>query len=119
MTFAIHVIAELYEVEVLTDLDHIETTLRTAAHDAGATVLGGHFHSFDGGGVTGVLLLAESHITIHTWPELGYAALDVFMCGAMKPRLAAHRVASGLVAGRCDIREVARGPQSNQRAQPA
>ncbi|MEP1613546.1 MAG: adenosylmethionine decarboxylase [Roseobacter sp.] len=110
MTFAKHVIAELYDVKILTGPEQIEAVLQAAAQEAGATVLGGHFHIFEGGGVTGVLLLSESHISIHTWPEFSYAALDVFMCGATNPRLAAERAAAGLKAGRSEIREITRGP---------
>jgi S-adenosylmethionine decarboxylase len=54
-----------------------------------ARVLFSHFHAFgEGQGVTGVVLLAESHITIHTWPECGFAAADIFMCGSAQPELA-------------------------------
>lgn len=60
----------------------IELMMRAAAAAAGAHVLAAHFHHFgDQGGVTGVLLLAESHLSIHTWPEAGFAAIDAFMCG--------------------------------------
>jgi S-adenosylmethionine decarboxylase len=60
--------------------------MRAAAEAAGATILHGHFHHFSpNGGVSGVLVLAESHISIHTWPERDYAAIDLFMCGACDP----------------------------------
>ena len=60
--------------------------LREAAEAAGATILHGHFHHFSpNGGVSGVLVLAESHISIHTWPERDFAAIDIFMCGACNP----------------------------------
>ena len=77
-----HLIAELHGCSGLADIDLIETTLREAAQAAGATVLEIRLHGFGPGqGVTGVALLAESHISIHTWPEHGYAALDIFLCG--------------------------------------
>ncbi len=64
------------------DAQQIEALLKRAALAADATILGSHFHTFGGeGGVTGVLLLAESHLSIHTWPENAYAAIDIFMCG--------------------------------------
>lgn len=64
------------------DATRIEALLRDAADAAAATIIGSHFHTFgEGGGVTGMLLLAESHISIHTWPEHVYAAIDIFMCG--------------------------------------
>jgi S-adenosylmethionine decarboxylase len=88
--------------------------LRAAALAAGARILHGHFHTFGaGGGVTGVLLLAESHISIHTWPEERFAAVDIFMCGAARPELAlaAIRTAFGEAGGdmHTDVRTVARG----------
>lgn len=57
-----------------------------AAYEAGATVLSDHFHHFgEGCGVTGVLILSESHMSIHTWPETGYASIDIYMCGDSDP----------------------------------
>lgn len=77
-----HLIIDLWEAERLGDRDHIEKALIDAVRAAGATLLHIHLHTFsDGGGVSGVAVLAESHISVHTWPEKGYAAFDVFMCG--------------------------------------
>ena len=87
----VHLLADLHGVDpaLLRDAAFIDALLRRAAEAAGARILHGHFHVFgDGGGVTGVLLLAESHISIHTWPESGFAAADIFMCGAARPRVA-------------------------------
>ncbi len=82
-----HLIIDLVRAERLDDLDHIETTLRRCVEVAGATLLHIHLHRFTpNGGVSGVAVLAESHISIHSWPEYGYAALDVFMCGQTDPR---------------------------------
>ncbi len=81
-----HLIIDLYDAHRLDDLDHIEATLRRAVDAARATLLHIHLHHFEpNGGVSGVAVLAESHISIHTWPENGYAALDVFMCGNAEP----------------------------------
>jgi S-adenosylmethionine decarboxylase len=81
-----HLIIDLYEAERLDDLDHIEAALRRCVDEAQATLLHIHLHHFEpNGGVSGVAVLAESHISIHTWPENGYAALDVFMCGNANP----------------------------------
>ncbi|MGF1462523.1 MAG: adenosylmethionine decarboxylase [Maricaulaceae bacterium] len=81
-----HVIVDLWGAQRLDDLAHIETSLRRAAIDAGATILSSDFHRFQpNGGVSGMLVLAESHISIHTWPERAFAAVDVFMCGICKP----------------------------------
>lgn len=84
-----HLLADFWGASRLDDASHIDTTLRRAAVAAGATVLHSHFHRFSpNGGVSGVVILAESHISIHTWPERGFAALDIFMCGACDPHQA-------------------------------
>jgi S-adenosylmethionine decarboxylase len=86
-----HLLADLSGIaaDKLSDCSHIERLLRGAAQAAGARVLHSHFHGFGVGlGVTGVVLLAESHISIHTWPEAGFAAADIFMCGNAQPELA-------------------------------
>ena len=81
----IHLIIDLHGARRLNDLDHIDSVLRKCAEAAGATLLHIHLHRFQPDGVSGVAVLAESHISIHTWPEANYAALDVFMCGDAKP----------------------------------
>jgi S-adenosylmethionine decarboxylase len=82
----VHLIVDLYGAERLDDVDHIEAALRRATAAAGATLLHIHLHHFEpNGGVSGVAVLAESHISIHSWPEANYAALDVFMCGKAEP----------------------------------
>ncbi|MDJ0513214.1 MAG: adenosylmethionine decarboxylase [Methyloceanibacter sp.] len=81
-----HLLIDLLGAARLDDLDHIETTLRRCVDAAGATLLHIHLHRFEpNGGVSGVAVLAESHISIHSWPEHSYAALDVFMCGDTNP----------------------------------
>src|SRR6188474_2169049 len=81
-----HLIIDLVRAERLDDLEHIEQTLRRCVEVAGATLLHIHLHHFTpNGGVSGVAVLAESHISIHSWPEAEYAALDVFMCGHADP----------------------------------
>ena len=79
----IHLLAELYGCPKsrLSDPDWLDSKLVAAANEAGATVINSSFHQFSPQGVSGVVIIAESHITIHTWPEIGYAALDVFTCG--------------------------------------
>ena len=107
-----HVLLDLYGVEPapLADLALIEATLTEAAQRAGACVLGTQLHPFGPGqGVTGVLLLAESHISIHTWPEHGYAAVDVFMCGDAEAMAAASLIGERLRAERIEVRECLRG----------
>lgn len=81
-----HVLIDLYEASHLTDIDYIASALREAAALCGATVLDVHLHSFGHNqGITGVAILAESHISIHTWPECQFAAIDIFMCGNCDP----------------------------------
>ena len=83
-----HLLLDFWGAANLTDPDAIDRALRDAAEAAGATILHGHFHHFSpNGGVSGVLVLAESHISIHTWPERDFAAIDIFMCGDCNPYL--------------------------------
>ena len=82
-----HLLIEFWGAKHLGEPEYICQALEDGARSAGATLLHSHYHLFgDGGGVSGVTVLAESHITIHTWPEVGYAAIDVFMCGECDPR---------------------------------
>ena len=81
-----HILADLWGARNLDDQDLIERALRQAAAACGATLLHIHLHQFTGGGgVSGVAVLAESHISVHTWPERNFAAFDVFMCGKCDP----------------------------------
>lgn len=81
-----HLILDLWGAKNLDNLDLVEQTLRQAVDIAEATLLHINLHHFEpNGGISGVAVLAESHISIHTWPEHGYAALDLFMCGKAKP----------------------------------
>src|SRR5215831_11923237 len=81
----VHLIVDLHGAEGLDDIDLIEMTLRRCVDAAQATLLHIHLHHFHPNGVSGVAVLAESHISIHTWPDSRYAALDVFMCGKAIP----------------------------------
>ncbi|ALM87104.1 adenosylmethionine decarboxylase [Bordetella sp. N] len=106
-----HVLADLHGVDpaLLRDPDGLRDLLTGAALAAGAHVLGAHFHHFGGGeGVTGVVLLSESHITVHTWPEHAYAALDIFMCGRASPERALEHIRATLAAASADITTVPR-----------
>jgi S-adenosylmethionine decarboxylase len=108
----IHVLADLYGIDGawLTDCKRLEDLMRRAAIDAGALVLNQHFHAFGAGqGVTGVMLLAESHLSVHTWPEAGYAAFDIFMCGAARPHQALATLLLALQPAHQDVREMSRG----------
>jgi len=84
-----HIILDCWDAKHLDNLDHIEQAMRKAVDISGATLLHIHLHHFTpNGGVSGVAVLAESHISIHTWPERNYAALDIFMCGDTHPEKA-------------------------------
>lgn len=107
-----HLIVELWGVsaDVLRNEKMIEDTLVAGAKDAGATVLHTHFHHFGGEyGVTGVVVLAESHISIHTWPEMKYAAVDVFMCGTCDPNNAIPAIERAFKPTRILTTELMRG----------
>lgn len=94
----------------LSDAQALERDLIAAAEAAGARVLSAHFHHFgEGAGVTGVVLLSESHISIHTWPEHAFAALDIFMCGAARPELALEHLRARLAPESVHATTVARG----------
>jgi S-adenosylmethionine decarboxylase len=106
-----HLIAELHGCAGLDDAALVERSLRDAAAAAGATLLDIRLHSFGPErGVTGVALLAESHISIHTWPEHDYAAADIFLCGRTHDLDAAlAALATGLGADRYEEQRIARG----------
>jgi len=98
----VHLIAELDGCERMPDVAGMEVLLRAAAAAGHARLLSVELHAFGGtGGIAGVALLAESHISVHTWPEYGYAAVDVFMCGpSADPEAALAVLVDGLAARR-------------------
>ena len=105
-----HLIVDLYDAERLDDIDHIEETLRRAVGAAGATLLHIHLHHFEpNGGVSGVAVLAESHISIHSWPEANYAAIDIFMCGSANPDACIPVLRAAFAAKRVAVSELLRG----------
>jgi len=81
--FGVHLVLELYECDeaLLRDNERLSTGIRAAVRDAGATVVESLFHAFSPNGLSGVIVIAESHVTLHTWPDKGYAAIDAFTCG--------------------------------------
>ncbi len=95
-----HLLCEYWGCDraLLNDKARIEPLLRAAAAAAGATVVGAVFHDYSPQGVTGVVVVEESHLSIHTWPEYGYAAVDVFTCGDCAPERAHELLAAGLGA---------------------
>lgn len=105
-----HLIADFWGASHLDDRDALETAMVEAVNAAGATLLHIHLHKFgDGGGVSGVAVLAESHISVHTWPERGFAAFDVFMCGDAEPKKAVDALRAALTPERVVIGEHKRG----------
>jgi S-adenosylmethionine decarboxylase len=105
-----HLIVDLYDAARLDDLDHIEDTLRRCVAAAGATLLHLHLHHFEpNGGISGVAVLAESHISIHSWPEASYAAIDIFMCGNANPDACVPVLRDAFKARRVAVSELLRG----------
>ncbi len=105
-----HLLVDLWGATNLADPSHIDVALREAAVTAGATILHSHFHHFSpNGGVSGVVVLAESHISIHTWPERNFAAIDIFMCGACNPHDAIEVLQRAFEPERIDLDEQRRG----------
>ena len=108
-----HVLADLSGIaaDKLSSCEALDQLLCTAAEAAHARVLHSLFHGFgEGQGVTGVVLLAESHISIHTWPEYGFAAADIFMCGSAQPELALAIIETALQPASSNISTIHRTP---------
>jgi S-adenosylmethionine decarboxylase len=105
-----HVIADFWGASHLDDREALEVAMVDAVNAAGATLLHIHLHKFgDGGGVSGVAVLAESHISVHTWPERGFAAFDVFMCGDADPSKAVDALRQALTPTRLVVGKHKRG----------
>jgi S-adenosylmethionine decarboxylase len=105
-----HLLVDLWGANRLDEPEHIDQALREAALEAGATILHSHFHHFTpNGGVSGVVVLAESHISIHTWPERDFAAIDIFMCGACDPRDSIPVIEAAFRPSRVELQEERRG----------
>ncbi len=105
-----HLLVDLKGAKRLDDIDFIEDTLRRCVSVTGATLLHIHLHHFTPfGGVTGVAVLAESHISIHSWPEENFAAFDIFMCGDTKPEKALDVLREAFRPEHLDVKSVKRG----------
>jgi len=107
-----HILAEFFDCtpNILNNLKLIEEFMTNAAVECGATVVQKCFHMFNPYGVSGVVIIAESHLAIHTWPELGYAAVDLFTCGeSCDPKIAYEYLKESFGAGTASFSELKRG----------
>ncbi|MEM9011198.1 MAG: adenosylmethionine decarboxylase [Pseudomonadota bacterium] len=104
-----HLIIEVIGGKGLDDPALIEEAFRTSVDRSGATLLHIHTHRFSPQGVSGVAVLAESHISVHTWPEIGYGAFDVFMCGDANPWAAVEVLRTSFDADEIRVQELRRG----------
>ncbi len=107
-----HLLVDLYgcPADLLNDVTALETVMIEAAQRAGATVINSMFHHFSPFGVSGVVVIQESHLTIHTWPEQGFAAIDLFTCGTQtKPRRALTHLKRALQSTQIEVRQFRRG----------
>jgi S-adenosylmethionine decarboxylase len=114
-----HVLAEIYDCsyDILNDVQKVEQMMVNAALEAGAEIREVVFHKFSPQGVSGVVVISESHLAIHTWPELGYAAVDVFTCGErVDPWDACNYLSKMFKAGYVEATEVKRGFGSERTA---
>lgn len=108
----IHILLELEDcnIKLLNDLKHIEMVMLEAAKKAKATIIESRFHRFNPFGISGVVVIAESHLTIHTWPEHAYAAVDIFTCGkVLQPKIATEHLIRTLLSKKSSIVELDRG----------
>ena len=106
----VHLLVELWTSFHLTDSNRIREIILKAVNACGATVLNVDLHIFSpNGGVSGVAVLQESHLSIHTWPEYNYAAIDLFVCGTLNPHLAVAVIEREFRPDRIEVREIKRG----------
>ena len=105
-------IVELYDCDrtLLDDPSRLEEILVEAINRSGATIIKPFFHQFSPHGVSGIVVIAESHVAIHTWPEYGYCALDIFTCGTqVDMKIIFTYIQSAFHARDASVKEVARG----------
>jgi S-adenosylmethionine decarboxylase len=107
-----HMLLELFDCDpdAINSLDIVKTAMVEAAKRAQATIVDVVFHEFNPFGISGVVVIAESHLAIHTWPEYRYAAVDVFSCGdTLQPQVAVEHLVEQLGAARTSVVELQRG----------
>ncbi len=105
----VHIIIVCYDGGSLDDIGFIEQTLSRCISASKATLINIHLHHFEPDGVSGVAVLAESHISVHTWPQSNYAAFDVFMCGNTQPEACVEIIREAFKPGRITVNEHLRG----------
>ncbi len=110
-TLSTHLLVEYHgcDTDLLNQVSTIESLLVAAAEAAGATVVTSAFHRFSPQGVSGVVVVEESHLSIHTWPECGYAAVDFFTCGDCSPHRGHEFLLAALGAERAEVMDIERG----------
>jgi len=110
--FGEHYLVDLHgcDAELIAVAKPTEEALLNAATRCGSTIIEHHFHQFSPHGVSGVILIAESHFSVHTWPEDGFVAVDIFTSGdVMKPEVAIKILEEAFSAERVDVMKVTRG----------
>lgn len=108
-----HLLVEFNQcaIDILNDPSQLENLMQQAAIAANATIKNSVFQQFEPQGVTGILLLAESHLSIHTWPQYAYASVDFYTCGQGQPEIACAVLQKGLQAQQCEKIMIKRGLQ--------
>ncbi len=110
-TIGRHLIVEYYGCDnlILNDVNRIRESMLGAAVKVGATVVGETFHQYSPQGVSGTVVIAESHLAVHTWPECGYVAVDIYTCGGLDPRKGFEFLAEAFGAESSRFQEILRG----------
>ena len=110
-TIGRHLIAEYYncDSDAINNVEYVKSHMCEVAEKIGATVLGEKFHQFEPQGVSGTVVIAESHLSIHTWPEKGYVAVDIFTCGGLDPSVGFEYLGQMLKAQSGRVQEILRG----------
>ena len=112
-----HILAEFFncDPQIINDVEKVEQYMKRAAIECGAAIVNSVFHTFNPHGISGVVVIAESHLAIHTWPEYSYAAVDVFTCGnSVDPWIATRTLQEYLRAESIKSIELNRGELKNQ-----
>ena len=120
LTIGRHLIAEFYccDPRRIDDLEYMRAAMLAAAGQIGATVVAEAFHKFAPQGVSGTVVIAESHLSVHTWPDRAYVAVDIYTCGGLDPRPGFQYLAGQLGAEHARVQEILRGLPEDLRDTP-